>query len=403
MLDAISPTSSVAPAAPPPAKRPRLAVLDGLRLVAAVSVVFCHYTASNDAWDQNAKQLFPFLHQFSQYGWLGVEVFFLISGFVICMSAWNKSLGDFVVSRVARLYPAYWIAIVLAVTVISIWPSVRYVRSWTDVAVNLTMLQEGLGVRNVDGVYWTLFIELKFYLLFAIVVGFGVTYRRCVLFCGLWTVASLAATVAGGDLLVMWAEPLYSPYFIAGIALYLIYRFGPTAVPFGILGLSFILAELTVTRRVARLTFDTTNEHHPIATWPAQAVVAVAFCFMTLLALGAFNRIQWRWLTTAGALTYPLYLLHQDIGLTVLHALRDDVPPYVLVFGTLLAMLLLAWLVHRLGERPLARLVERVMRNGMADLRRHSADPPPRRDRVSVPPVALPQPEPVGAGSSLRP
>nr|BFE67102.1 hypothetical protein GCM10020092_004030 [Actinoplanes digitatis] len=82
-----------------------------------------------------------------------------------------------------RLYPAYWIALTLSVIVIAIWPSVRSISSWTDVAINYTMLQQGMGVPHVDGVYWTLFAELKFYLAFTIVVAMGVTFRRCVMFC----------------------------------------------------------------------------------------------------------------------------------------------------------------------------------------------------------------------------
>ncbi|MFF4739082.1 acyltransferase family protein [Streptomyces sp. NPDC001262] len=373
-------------------KRPRLAVLDGLRLVAALMVVFCHYTASNDAWGKPAKTLFPELHRVTQYTWVGVEVFFLISGFVICMSSWGKKLGDFVVSRVTRLYPAYWFALILTVTVITLFPEVRQVRSWTDVLVNFTMLQEGFRVHSVDGVYWTLFVEMKFYLLFAIVVWRGVTYRQCVLFCGLWTVASMIMQVAPSDFLDMWTEPSFTPYFVGGIALYLVHRFGPNLLLGGIVLFSFVLAELQVSRRVLRLQYDTTNVHHTIPAWPAQLVVAGAFLFMTLLALGVFNRIQWRWLTVAGAMTYPLYLLHQAIGLAVLHHLRNRVPALPLVLGVVAAMLLLSWLVHRFVERPVSKWLGKAMKQGMADLRRHS-DPPIREERSAV--ASVPPEEPV--------
>ncbi|MEU1780744.1 acyltransferase [Streptomyces abikoensis] len=376
-------------------KRPRLAVLDGLRLVAALMVVFCHYTASNDAWGQPAIKLFPQLHRVTQYTWLGVEVFFLISGFVICMSSWGKKLGDFVVSRVTRLYPAYWAALILAVAVISLFPEVRHVQNWTQVAVNFTMLQEGVGVRSVDGVYWTLFVEMKFYLLFAIVISRGLTYRRCVLFCGLWTVASLVAQVSPNDVLVMWTEPNFTPYFVAGIALYLVYRFGPNLLLGGIVLISFLLAELQVSRRVLRLGYDTTNVHHAIHVWPAQLIIATAFLFMTMLALGWFNRIQWRWLTTAGAMTYPLYLLHQAIGLTVLHHLRNRVSALPLVLGVIATMLLLSWLVHRFVEQPVSKWLGKAMKRAMTDLRKHS-DPPVVEHRQATA-VPAPREEPAGA------
>lgn len=113
--------------------------------------------------------MFPTAFPFAAYGWLGVELFFLISGFVICMSCWGRSVGDFFTSRVTRLYPAYWFAVLATTAVLLLIPGGQKPLPWPDVLTNLTMLQEPLGVRMVDGVYWTLFAELRFYLLFALV------------------------------------------------------------------------------------------------------------------------------------------------------------------------------------------------------------------------------------------
>ncbi|MEV4744641.1 acyltransferase [Streptomyces sp. NPDC049555] len=362
-------------------------MLDGMRLVAALTVVVYHYTAMGDAWAGRARTIFPTLHKVSQYGWIGVEFFFLISGFVICMSSWGRSVGDFVVSRAARLYPAYWAAVLISAAVISIWPAVQHIDNWAQVALNLTMLQHGMKIPDVDLVYWTLFTELKFYLLFALlVVARGVSYRNCVVFCCLWTVAGIADYTAPSALLDMWSMPVYSPYFVAGIAFYLMYRFKPTAVLTGIVLVSFLLAEHQIVKRVG---FNLIEENRPIPVWPAQLIVALAFGFMALLALGAFDRIQWRWLTTAGALTYPLYLLHNAIGWTVIRNLRHKVPALPLVVGTVLAMMVLAYLLHRLVERPLGPRLRQWLRNGVEEIRSHS--------RPGGPPVGLPPGRPTRA------
>ncbi|UQI48471.1 acyltransferase [Streptomyces sp. HU2014] len=345
---------------------PRLYVLDGLRILAALMVVMFHYVSLRGGWGQDTSDIFPELKPLAQYGWLGVEVFFLISGFVICMSTWGRSLGDFVMSRVSRVYPAYWVAIGLTTLIVSLWPQVRQVHSYDDVLTNLTMLQTGFGVWDVDGVYWTLFVELKFYVLFAIVVATGVTYRKCVLFCALWTVVAMTSTQVDSKLLTMWAMPLYAPYFVAGIAFYLMYRYRPTALLWGIAGLSLLLAQHHLTKRVAD------NSTHDIAVWPARLIVLAAFVIMALIALGACNRIQWRWLSTAGALTYPLYLIHQYIGMTIIYALREKLPPYVLVAGLIVAMMGAAWLLHRLVERPMGSWLRKIMRSSMDEVRRHS-------------------------------
>ncbi|GAA2237247.1 MULTISPECIES: acyltransferase family protein [Kitasatospora] len=376
---------TTAPVASPLSGKPRLAVLDGLRLVAALMVVLYHYTAMDTPWNGHTRTIFPSLHHVSQYAWIGVEVFFLISGFVICMSSWGKSLGDFVVSRASRLYPAYWAAVVITAIVISLWPQVEHIQSWAQIAANLTMLQDGMHVRDVDGVYWTLFTEMKFYLLFALlVVTRGVNYRNCVLFCGVWTVIGITDYSVPNDLLDMWAMPLFSPYFIAGIALYLMYRFKPNAVLVGILVISFLLAENEIVKRVG---LNLSEPNRSIAAWPAQILIAVAFAVMTLIALGKFDRIQWRWLTTAGALTYPLYLLHENIGWTIIHTLKARVSPVPLVVGTAIAMMVLAWLLHRIVERPLGRRFRTTLDRAMTEMRQNSLQP---KEREVPPPASEP-------------
>ncbi|MFT2014307.1 acyltransferase family protein [Streptomyces sp. 796.1] len=348
---------------------PRLYVLDALRLIAALMVVLFHYVALYGGWENNPRAVFPSLHAYARYGWLGVEVFFLISGFVICMSTWGRSLGDFVVSRVSRIYPAYWVAVLLTALVVTVWPQVRQVDGWDQVFTNLTMLQQGLGVSDVDGVYWTLFIELKFYALFAVVVATGVTYRKCVMFCGIWTAAAVIAPTADNTLLDMWAMPLYSPYFVAGIAFYLMHRFRPTALLWGIVLVSLLLAHHHLGERIGD---NLAGAKQPIAHWPAHLIVTLAFAVLALIALGALDRVQWRWLATAGALTYPLYLVHMYIGLTMIHWLRGLLPAPYLVLLVVGVMLVAAWLLHRCVERPLGSWLRGALRRGIDDMRRYS-------------------------------
>ncbi|WP_078972263.1 acyltransferase family protein [Streptomyces sp. WM6368] len=350
----------------------RLAVLDGVRLLAALGVLFYHYFALASAWGEPPEGIFPLAHRFAVYGWLGVEIFFLVSGFVICMSAWGRTVGDFAVSRVSRLFPAYWAAVVFTSLVLFAWPEVRRVEAFSDVVVNLSMLQGGIGVPNIDDAYWTLFVELKFYLLFAIVVMRGVTYRNCVLFCAAWTLAGVVAPTADSGVLSFFAAPASSPYFIAGIGFHLMRRFRPNAVLWAVVGVQFLLAQHHVhARMISNLGRDATVQTPP---WPAHLIIALGFALMAAIALGALDGVRWRWLPHAGALTYPLYLVHMMAGLTLIHHFRRDVPPVPLVIGVTAAMLLLAWLIHRLVERPLGRLLRDRLRRGMQEIR--SAAPP---------------------------
>ncbi|MCX4694928.1 acyltransferase [Streptomyces sp. NBC_01408] len=363
----------------------RLAVLDGIRVLAALAVLFYHYAALESAWGEPTAGVFPVAHRFAVYGWLGVEIFFLVSGFVICMSAWGRSVGDFAVSRVSRLFPAYWAAVAFTTLVLFNWPEVRRVGAVSDVVVNLSMLQGGIGVPNIDDAYWTLFVELKFYILFAVVVMRGVTYRNCVLFCGLWTLAGVVAPSADNGVLSFFAAPSASPYFIAGIAFYLMRRFGPNAVLWAVVGVQFLLAQHYVhARMLASLGRGTTDQ---TPAWPAHAIILLGFTVMAALALGALDGIRWRWLPHAGAVTYPLYLIHMMAGLTFIHHFRREVAPVPLFLGVTACMVLLAWLIHRFVERPLGRVLRDRLRRGVQDIR--SATPGrPSVDRLPAQPSA---------------
>src|SRR5881394_93905 len=87
----------------------RLYEVDLLRFFAAMSVLLFHYCFRGYAADGMSVMPYPTLAPVAKYGYLGVDLFFMISGFVILMSVSSGSLRDFFVSRVVRLYPAFWV------------------------------------------------------------------------------------------------------------------------------------------------------------------------------------------------------------------------------------------------------------------------------------------------------
>lgn len=366
------PSSGPRPAA---RQRPRLAALDGLRLIAALMVVSFHYIGLGDAWSAKAPHGFPLpVYWASEYGFLGVELFFLISGFVICMSAMGRPLSEFFISRVVRLYPAYWFAIIATTTVVAFWPEVRRPLNLKDTLTNFTMLQYPLQVSGVDGVYWTLWAEMRFYLLFSIVVLLGVTYRRVVAFCALWTVLSVVTVAVNNPLMTVVFMPSQAPYFIAGAAFFLMHRYGADAMLWGIVGISFLLSihQLGVDPKIE-------NKFSVVPGWFAIVLVTAFYAIMALIANNKV-RVGWRWLTVAGTLTYPLYLLHQHIGWFIIDKLHHRVSPPLLVAGVTALMLVFAWLVNRLIERPVSKWMRRHLR---ATTDRYRTPRPPR-PRLSI-------------------
>ncbi|MFG3115227.1 acyltransferase family protein [Streptomyces sp. NPDC048197] len=345
----------------------RLRALDGLRLLAALMVAAYHYGGRGGeiagAWGDSPSHQFPTLAPLFAYGCLGVQIFFVISGFVICLSGWGRTLRAFVASRISRLYPAYWAAILLVTAVFAL-PFVAYkALAPSEVLTNLTMLQQPLGVHRVLGVCWTLWAEMRFYALFALCVVLpGATRGRVVLFCAGWTLAAALAQAAHQPLLDVVLMPEYAPFFIGGIGLYLLHRYGPRdPVAWAIVLVSWLI-----------------GQHYAVAgLWHAAsvhafsyrstagiiAVVTLGFVLVGAVALGALRWADWRWLTVAGALTYPFYLVHEHLGWVVVRALHRTlgVPSALTLVLTTGLMLLLAWVLHRWVERPLTPRLKRAL------------------------------------------
>jgi peptidoglycan/LPS O-acetylase OafA/YrhL len=347
----------------------RLYAIDGIRLLAALMVALHHYAGTkrvdqpgNAIWDRPVSDIMPTVFRFASYGWIGVEIFFVISGFVICMSCWGRSPRQFFVSRVIRLYPAYWFAVLFTTGVLVAVPGVWERLRLREVLLNLTMLQSGSGVANVDGVYWTLWSELRFYLLFLAVVATGLTYRKVVLFCCVWGAAAMLAPVSGFPLLELVADPDGAWYFIAGLALYLMHRFGQDLLLWGILAMAWLMGQAELGQRI--------DEVEHVSGWRGSVLIFTVFLLvMVAVALGATDRVRWRWLVTAGALTYPLYLIHYAAGTTMINRLRDTMDARLLVVVVLSGFLVLSWLVHRFVERPVAGLLKRGLETSFARVR----------------------------------
>lgn len=145
--------------------RSRLHHVDGLRGIAAMAVVIGHWIEI--AGKRSADPFIQYwVEQFSSQsfslGRMGVVAFFCISGFVIPFSfSGARPAESFIISRFFRLYPAYWLSILLGVVVGTYVSHLSF--STTQILANTTMIQRVFGQEDILGVYWTLLIELMFY------------------------------------------------------------------------------------------------------------------------------------------------------------------------------------------------------------------------------------------------
>ncbi len=335
--------------------RERVHEIDLLRLLAALAVVFYHYGFRGYAADGMTHMPYPLLAPLAMYGYLGVQLFFMISGFVILMTASSGGLKSFVISRVVRLYPAFWICCSLTFLVSLLWGGTVFPVSFQQFLVNLTMLSGFVGVPAIDGAYWSLFVEMRFYAMVAVVVWLGQIARA-----QHWLLAWLALALLLECLPSSW--PLmgklrfllivdYAAWFVGGALCYLIWQQGPTRPRWLALSGCYLLAVLQAVRSLPRI-----EAHYQVRPdlMVTLLLVTLIFVLMLLVALrlsGPIGRRPW---LLAGALTYPLYLLHQNIGFIVFNHAYPQWNAHLLLWGMVGLMLLAAYAVNRLVERPLA-------------------------------------------------
>jgi peptidoglycan/LPS O-acetylase OafA/YrhL len=288
--------------------RSRVPELDLLRFMAAAAVVVFHFYVV-------LPGATPFQHAVaavSRFGFVGVPLFFMISGFVILWTAYNRSPGQFVLARFCRLFPSYWVCVLITSAVLGLAGGAP---PWRQVVTNLTMLHHLFGYDSIDEVYWTLFVELKFYALVFILLLFR-QLPRIEQWLSIWLAlctVSLAlgleyhTAIRGLDTVVFEGD---AAFFAFGCYTYLLRTRGPDPHRWAGFWLSAGLGVCAVLK---------TQDHYTLSddwqTLTAVVVIIIALCVtMATVATRRWNlpdRRLWYWL---GSLTYPLYLLHAMAG-----------------------------------------------------------------------------------------
>ncbi|WIB78902.1 acyltransferase [Curtobacterium sp. MCPF17_002] len=342
-------------------------MLDGLRFAAALGVAFFHFTAKqHQAWGRPVPEVFPHLHTFTSLGYYGVHLFFVISGFVILMTAWGKDIPSFVASRISRLYPAYLVAVPTAAVLLGvIWLEQKHITIY-QVAVNLTMMQGAFGVDHIDGVYWTLWVELRFYVLIALFMLVGITRQRVLAFAAVWPVAAALARTTNQQWLAEALNADYAALFAGGMAIYLLTRHHRDVAAWLVLAMSALLA-VAVPGQESQATLASSTgvsfSGHTTAL-----VILCCFGAVAVVTLTPLARVHIGWLTGLGLLTYPLYLVHEWWGWWMIHLLSGKLPNSLVLAITFAFVGAFAALVYFFVERPFAPRVRTVVEKSLREL-----------------------------------
>jgi peptidoglycan/LPS O-acetylase OafA/YrhL len=316
--------------------------LDALRGLAALAVVAFHYTTLYGELHGHIGAPPPSF----AIGNYGVHLFFLISGFVIFMTLERtRTAMDFVVSRFSRLFPAYWVAILTSAAFVYTIGMTSQRLPLADVLLDFTMVQQLLGAEHIDGSYWTLQVELFFYLQMLAWFALGLLGRIR------WIIAGWLLLAIGYGLATK-----YDHHFSYTVRELLILRH----IPFFALGILFYRIRAFPSRwQLDALLVAACIMAIAIAYPPVYAEVALActgiFALFTAGKLG--------WLRAApfaffGTISYSLYLLHQAIGFSLIwHFEHAGLGAIAAAICAALIVTGLATLLTFLVERPAMNLI----------------------------------------------
>jgi len=315
----------------PPA---RLSTLDALRGIAALSVCWFHFT-------QGIPGFLPdgLLQSSGTYGWLGVEVFFVISGFIIPYALLRggyrlANFGTFILKRVLRLDPPYLAAILLVIALgyaSSATPGFQgppFHCSWVQVLLHLGYLNVFFGYPWLNPVFWTLAIELQYYLLVGLLFPL-IAHRAVSIRAGTFLfLAALALLVPAEQFLFHWL---------------FLFMLGMVAFQFqaGLLARGPFLAGIALLG---------------VGAWYVSDSLVALTGIGTALLIALFHSAPRQPLVFLGQISYSLYLLHVPIGGRVVNlSLRwvHTLPGKVGVLAlALAASIVAAWVLYRCVEHP---------------------------------------------------
>lgn len=321
----------------PRSDAPRLHIVDGLRGLAALAVTWFHMTRNlpDGSW----------LGHSGTYGWLGVEIFFVISGFIIpySMRASHYQIGDygrFLAKRLLRLYPPFVAAIILMIALNFLGAAMPGYRGEPpahnvfEVAANLTYLADVLGVPWIGVVLWSLAIELQFYLLMGLLF-IALEKSR-------FSILTLFAMIGCGLLFPSTKYVFhFLPLFAVGSAVFL-----------------FCAAQLSRSALALILAMAILAVIHGFG-W-AEAVAVLLSALVILL----IHRPVPLPLAVLGAISYSVYLIHVPIGGRIVNLgnrfAHNEGMQFAFALTGLAASLAAGWVFYRLFERGSKRLSSRI-------------------------------------------
>jgi exopolysaccharide production protein ExoZ len=336
--------------------------LDAVRFCAATLVALFHLT-----WRLKPIALVM------PVGWVGVQIFFVISGFVIANSAAGATPGKFLRGRFLRLYPVAWICVPITLVCLVVGHGIhKRVGVFTVLSIKAALGSVALvGKSFLTSAYWTLPIELAFYSLILLVLIFSSfksieRVAHALVALGLIFIPVLWAD-SRGYISAPWIDPKYGPqnmllyrhscYFALGIYFWLWSRSTLSSLGLfsSIVALALAVVEISCRAdEVYHIMNDPMDEGSFIVLSISAFAVGVTMIAVTIL-FASQRAPPWaNTIRVLGLMTYPIYLLHESLGGAVFGTLLPRLPVWVSLPLAFSAVCFVAWCVVSFAE-PAAR------------------------------------------------
>lgn len=326
-------------------------LLDYVRAIACIFIVLYHYTQRyTELYGVGAEWPFKLT-----CGYMAISTFFMLSGYLSVRGNEGKGLLHYIKKKVVRLYPEYWVSIVITFVVTSLFLPSRAV-STGEMLFNLTMLESFVGVNLVDGAYWTLANELILYAFIAIAVVALKKKDKLPFFCTVWLVLLFLFSFFESDSLIYAAfgkliANKYGHMFVLGICLYYLDQktFGKK---------ERILSGINI---ILSCVYQYYVYDFCYFVFFMVSALVIGSCIYTG-SKGTQNSQKARSilkpLQTLASISYPLYLVHQNVGYAILNMLiRNSEVSEVIVLVPIGITILIAYVIHRFVGIPINRIM----------------------------------------------